>query len=367
MRVALIATNLRGGGAEKNLLKLAVLLKQRGHDVSLILLEHVIDHAVPEDIALRALTSPGRSARKGFFTQRLHALRLRRLVKSMEHNQPFELTLSTLPFADEVVTLAGLPRVWFRIANTLSAEIQTLAKRGAGKAARRQRKYARLYEGKNLVAVSDGVADDLREGLGLAGANITRIYNPFDFAEIRRLANEPSPDLPNESYVIHVGRFMPQKRHDLLFLAWKKAALARKLVLLAHPSAELNELIARHGLQGEVIVAGFQGNPYPWIKRAALLVLSSEREGMPNVLVEALVCGTPAVSTDCPSGPAEILTGPLRPFLTPAGDPAALAAAMRSALTGYPPISDDLLHEFAADHVLSQYEALPGRWRAEAT
>jgi glycosyltransferase involved in cell wall biosynthesis len=312
------------------------------------------------------LTTPGKAANKGFLGRRLHALRLRRLVKSMGRGQPFDLILSTLPFADEVVALARLPRVWFRIANTLSAEIQALAERNPRKAARRQNKYVRLYRSQNLVAVSDGVANDLRNRLGLVQANITRIYNPFDFAEIRQLADEPAPDLPSEPYVIHVGRFMPQKRHDLLFLAWKKAALAQKLVLLAHPGAELNELIAHHGLKREVIVAGFQANPYPWIKRAALLVLSSEHEGMPNVLVEALVCGTPVVSTDCPSGPAEILTGPLRPYLTPNGDAESLAAAMQRALTGYPAISDDLLREFAADHVVRQYEALPARWRAVA-
>ena len=366
MKVALITTNLRGGGAEKNLVKLAVLLKQRGHDINLILLEHIVEHIVPEGINLHALTSPGKPMGKGFLARRLHALRLRRVVTGMEQSQCFDLVISTLPFADEVVGLARLPRVWFRIANTLSAEIQALSQRSPSRAARRRKKYTRLYGSQNLVAVSDGVANDLRQGLGLTGANIQRIYNPFDFAEIRQRANEPSPNLPNEPYVIHIGRFMPQKRHDLLFLAWKKAALARKLVLLAHPSAELNALITRHDLQDEVIVAGFQANPYPWIKRATLLVLSSEREGMPNVLVEALVCGTPVVSTDCPSGPAEILTGPLRPFLAPNGDAEALAVAMQNALKGYPLITDELLREFAADHVVNQYESLPARWRAEA-
>lgn len=366
MRVALITTNLRGGGAEKNLLKLAVLLTQRGHVVSLILIEHIIDHALPEGIALHTLTRPGKSAGKSFVARRLHALKLRRLVNHLQQPGEFDLIVSTLPFADEVVRLARLPRVWFRIANTLSAEIRALARRNRRKAARRRARYVWLYDKQNLIAVSDGVASDLRDALGLAGAHIVRIYNPFDFAELRQLSGEPAPNLPSEAFVIHVGRFMPQKRHDLLFAAWKKARLPHKLVLLTHPSTGLHELIARHDLQGQVIIAGFQANPYPWIKRAALLVLASEREGMPNVLVEALACGTPVVSTDCPSGPAEILTGPLRPFLVPNGDADALAAAMRNALVSYPAITDTLLNEFAAEHVVRQYEALATRWRAEA-
>ena len=366
MKVALITTNLRGGGAEKNLVKLAMLLNQRGHEVNLILMEHIVDHAIPEGIALHALTSPGRSASKGFFARRLHALKLRRLVKRMGAVHKFDLIVSTLPFADELVNLAKLPRVWFRIANTLSAEVQALSQRSGRKALRRRAKYIRLYDKRNLIAVSEGVASDLRNALGLASANIVRIYNPFDFSEIRRLADDSAPDLPSEAYVIHVGRFMPQKRHDLLFRAWNRAALTHKLVLLTHPSAELDDLIDHHGLQGKVIVAGFQPNPYPWIKHASLLVLSSEREGMPNVLVEALVCGTPVVSTDCPSGPAEILTGTLQPFLVPNGDADALATTICNALVHYPPISDTMLSDFAADQVVRQYETLPAHWQPEA-
>ena len=199
--------------------------------------------------------------------------------------------------------------------------------------------------------------------LGLGRANIVRIYNAIDGAAIRALAAEPQPALPREPYLIHVGRFAPQKRHDLLFEALRRSELPHRLVLLANPEPALERLIVEKGLSGRVTIAGFQHNPYPWIARAELLVLCSDHEGMPNVLIEALACGTRLASTDCPSGPHEMLEGDLARFLAPCGDAVALAQVMRAALAAPRPAAPHILARFAPDTVLSQYEALPGLWR----
>lgn len=358
MKVALVTTNLRGGGAEKVLLRIARLLAERGHEVHLLLLEHLVDHALESDLHLHALTSPGRACAKGFIGKRMAALRLRRRFDALARERAFDLAISTLPFADEVAALARLPRCWHRIANTLSAEIARLAPH---KAKRRRERYRRIYGHANLIAVSQGVADDLRNGLGLADANIERIYNPFDLDAIRALAEAPAPDRPREPYMIHVGRFAAQKRHDLLLDAWEQLQPPEKLVLLAHPDPALDALIRARGLTDRVIVAGFQQNPYPWIKGARLLVLCSDHEGMPNVLVEALACGTPVVSTDCPSGPREILTGSLARWLVPCGDAARLAQAMDAALREPPSLADARLERFDAQHTVRAIEALAAR------
>lgn len=363
LKIALVITNLRGGGAEKAFLNLATLMARRGHDVHLFILENIVEHAPDPAINLHALTKPGRAQGKGLLGKRLAAFRLRKRFQREEMERVFDLTLSTLPFADEVVALAGLTKVWHRIANTLSAEIESLRQSSPSKASRRLARYRRLYGAKNLIAVSDGVAEDLRQGLGLVDANIVRLYNPFDLNKIRHLAAETTVDLPREPYIVHVGRFAPQKRHDLLFKAWKIAALPHKLVLLTPPNAALDALIADFGITDNVIVAGFQHNPYPWIQRAEALVLCSDREGLPNVLIEALICGTQIVSTDCPSGPREIMTGALARFLVPAGDGQALAAALREAVIHPIPLSNEDLVRFSADTVAQGYEGLPARWR----
>ena len=330
MKFALVTTNLRGGGAEKAMVKLAALLAGRGHEAHLVLLENIVEHTVPAGIQLSALTQRGQSVGKGFFGKRLLARRLKRHMAGLAGQQPFDLALSTLPFADEVSKLAGLPRLWHRIANTLSAEIEKLARRSKGKAARRREKYRQLYSGARLVAVSSGVADDLL-GAGIAAQRVERIYNPFDRAAIRLQSAEPA-GLPATPYILHIGRYAPQKRHDLLLDAFCSLPSLHRLVLLCRDDPALQAMIAQRGLSARVGVAGFQANPYPWIVGADLLVLCSDHEGMPNVLVEALLLGTPVVSTDCPSGPRELLRDGACGRLVPCGDALALASAMRATL-----------------------------------
>jgi glycosyltransferase involved in cell wall biosynthesis len=358
MTFALVVTNLRGGGAERAILRVAEVLARHEHRVEVILLEHRIEHDVPAGIALHALTAPGVPLGKGFFGKRLAAVALRRLYSRLGLSTEC-ITVSTLPFTDEVVMLARIPNAWHRIANTLSAEIEQLARSNPGKAARRAARYRRLYGGKNLVAVSQGVADDLRRSLGLDSARIVRIYNGFDFAAIQRAAREPgAADLPSGPFVLHVGRFMPQKRHDVLLDAWRQAALPCRLVLMTHEDPVLDEMITARGLREQVVVVGFRRNPYPWMRAAQILVLCSDREGMPNVLVEALACGTRVISTDCPSGPREVLRGDLARWLVPCGRADALAAAMRAALSAPPPEAAAILEDFTEERMARAYEAL---------
>ena len=352
MNFALILTNLVGGGAERAMLRLAAALKRRGHRAEVILLEPRIEHEVPADVTVHALDSSRGWPGRWLAARELRALFLRlRLGKDC-------LAVSTLPFADQVALQAGLPNLWCRISNTLSAEIEQLRRTSPDKAGRRRGRYGGLYEGRDLVAVSEGVATDLRHGLGLERARIVRIYNGFDLEAIRAAAAQPAPGLPREPFVVHVGRFMPQKRHDLLLDAWRLAALPHKLVLLAADSKDLQDLISEKGLEGKVLVAGFHPNPYPWMRAAELLVLSSDREGMPNVLVEALACGTRVVSTDCPSGPREVLRGAQARWLVPCGDAPALAAAMRDALQVPRPGADAVPAEFSEERMAAAYEAL---------
>jgi glycosyltransferase involved in cell wall biosynthesis len=357
VNVALVITNLRGGGAEMAMLRLSAALASRGHRVRLILLEHLIEHEIPQQVEMHVVTPEGALLGKGLIGRLGAVIRLRRLYRRLGLGADC-MTISTLPFADQVVAAARLPHVWFRIANTLSAEIAELAHRGPRKAARRLARYRRLYEGRNLIAVSEGVADDLRRGIGLRRARIVRIYNGFDIEAIRAAALRGDPELPRRPFVVHAGRFMPQKRHDLLLDAWRRAGLPHLLVLLTQPSAGLDALIAAHGLRERVLVAGFRSNPYPWMRAAELLVLASDREGMPNVLVEALACGTRVVSTDCPSGPREILRGDLARWLLPCGNARELARSIRAALDSPRPGPGAVPEDFTVAHMACAYEAL---------
>jgi glycosyltransferase involved in cell wall biosynthesis len=218
-----------------------------------------------------------------------------------------------------------------------------------------------MYSTRQLVAVSRGVADDLSAQFGIKASAPRVIANPFDFAAIRALATKPCPARPTGPYILHVGRFAAQKRHDLLLEAFAHIDRSLHLVLLTPPDTRLALLISRAGLERRVTVADFQANPYPWMAGAELLVLCSDHEGLPNVLIEALACGTRVVSTDCPSGPREILSGALARGLVPCGNAAALAAAMKSALAAPRPEPDAVaaaLAPYESDRALDAWEAL---------
>lgn len=327
MKFALFTTNLAGGGAEKALAKIGSGLAARGHQVDFIVCEDAGRHAPPVGCRFHSLAA---RAGHGWLGKRRLAWRLNRLLAS----SPPDLLVSTLPFADEVAALARAPRHVCRIANTLSAEIARLP---AAKAPRRAARYRALYGARPLVAVSQGVATDLQAHFAVDAKQVRVIANPFDVAAIRALAAEPCPQRPAAPYILHVGRFAAQKRHDLLLAAFAQADLPQQLVLLTPPDARLTALIAQHGLERRVAIADFQANPYPWMAAADLLVLCSDHEGLPNVLIEALACGTRVVSTDCPSGPREILVGDLAQGLVPRNDADALAAAMKAGLAAPKP------------------------------
>lgn len=353
LRIALLIDSLSGGGAERVFLILARLWLAMGCEVHMIVLAQQRDYEPPPGLRLHLLGPWGLPRR--WLSKRYAAWRLRRLVRALERDAPFDLRLSTLLLSDEIARLAGL-RVWHRIANTMSAKLRLprLWRREPAEARRRLEGARRRYRGTDMIAISQGVADDLRDPMQLQPARLVVIPNPLDVEQLREAAREPAP-LPAQPYIVHASRFHAQKRHDLLLDAFAQLEFEGMLVLLTKPAEKLRRMIRERGLESRVLLPGFQRNPYPWIARARLLVLCSDWEGLGNVLLEALALGVPAVSTDCRSGPAEILTGELAAFLSPVGDAPALAATMARALKGYPPIRPGHLAAYAPRRIAERY------------
>jgi glycosyltransferase involved in cell wall biosynthesis len=155
-----------------------------------------------------------------------------------------------------------------------------------------------------------------------------------------------------------------QKRHDRLLEAFSLSHFAGKLVLLGQGSDEAQRELAAQakqwGIAERVMFVGFCANPYAYMRAAKALVLSSDYEGFGNVLVEALICGTPVVSTDCPYGPDEIMVGDLARGLC-ALTPAALAEAITQTLAHPPHIDENNLQRFSLDNAVDRYLALAGQ------
>ncbi|MCU0767504.1 MAG: glycosyltransferase [Gammaproteobacteria bacterium] len=191
-----------------------------------------------------------------------------------------------------------------------------------------------------IVCVSRGVADDLLASTRIDPARVRVIHNPIVTPELLRRGAEPldhpwlAPGAP--PVILGVGRLAPQKAFHHLIAAFAAVRAARpcRLLILGEGGQRdaLEGRIRALGLASDVALPGFVPNPYPYMRAAALLALSSDFEGFGNVLVEAMALGTPVVSTDCPSGPAEILDRGRYGRLVPVGDAAALAQAIGETL-----------------------------------
>lgn len=174
-----------------------------------------------------------------------------------------------------------------------------------------------LRRAAGVIGVSRGVADDIRKAAGLRGERVHTIYNPILTKGFYEKAAEPvdhpwlAPDR-NWLTVVTVGRLTEQKDHDTLLRAIDRIKRERPVRLLVLGQGErleaLQELVRELGIGNIVEFAGFDPNPYRYIAAADVFALSSRWEGFGNVLVEALACGAKVVSTNCPSGPAEVLT-----------------------------------------------------------
>ena len=136
--------------------------------------------------------------------------------------------------------------------------------------------------------------------------------------------------------ILATGRLTDQKKFSTLIEAFAilRAQRECRLAILGEGElrASLEALVAERGLAPDVLLPGFVANPFAWMRQASLFVLSSAWEGLPTVLIEAMACGVPVVTTDCPSGPREILEDGRWGRLVPVGDASALAIAISGAL-----------------------------------
>ena len=377
LRIALVIPHLGGGGAERSVLKLARGLIERGHGVDILVFKKIdtLEDEFPPQ-ARQFILKPGRvngfrdrirlARRFGFRILKLLRTDLLKDARSVaayiDEERP-DCILPSLPGAKSATLLAlcftrlnpvTIPTVRIVLMNTK----------------RRFRKlYAILFPtADHIVAVSDGVADNVALKLGIPRERISRIYNPVVSAEIAELARAV-PDHPWTSddgppVILGAGRLARVKDFPTLLRAFRRVSRNRevRLIILGEGSwrRRLENMIRKMGLQEKVSLPGWVPNPYAFMSRASAFVLSSKQEGLPGVLIQALACGCPCVSTNCPSGPTEILDNGRFGPLVPVGNDSALAAAMERVLDS-PPDKDTLLtraQEFSLEASVDIYERM---------
>ncbi|EJN00546.1 glycosyltransferase [Phyllobacterium sp. YR531] len=354
MRFLFIIADLGPNGVTYSRLRYAGELARRGHSVTILALVNGETRPIPDGVEFEILD---RSTNRlsGIIQQIKSALRLRQWFKRATRIQPFDFVSSSLTPADRVVARAGLINVhhWIHIATSeLIASVANPKKRQ-----RRRQLLRAIYHGKPVIGVSRGVIDDLAK-LNATPSRATLVHNGYDVEHIKALAAQKPADLPAEPYYIHVGRFAAAKRHDVLFEGLRRSGSTRKLLLLTDKPDEAIDLARQHALDGRVLALDFRDNPFAYMAGAEALLLSSDLEGFPNVLVESFISGTPVISTDCPYGPSEILTGPYAEWLVPTGNPDALSERIRAFESSPYEIEPWLYQRFTLAGSMDQLEEL---------
>ncbi len=333
IRVLCYIGSLSAGGAERQVVEL-LRHADRGRVAPILALAHRTGELlaeVPSDVSIHEARGTDGLRLPGW--NRLQRIRsLTRIIRAERIDVVYDRTyLATL---DAAAACRGMS------VGRLSAAVADPAIQWAMYAKRPYwlcRRYARwAYHTADLVlANSAGLARQLREFWSLSADRVRVQPNAFDWSRIDELAGTAGPD-PRRMTLLTVGRIDRDKGHHDLLLALREVLretpglpVVWRIVGTGPEEATLRRLVAEWGLESHVEFVGVVTNPYAEYRRANLFCLPSRTEGLPNVLIEALGCGTPVLSTDCPSGPAEILDRGAYGQLVPVGDVAALTAALR--------------------------------------
>lgn len=338
--IAFLLGSLNGAGAEKTIITLCKHLKILGNNLSLLVLDDVGDYILPEGIELIKISGNTKKEQRLSIKKITGALDLDLFVSS--RGEFYDAALAKRKFCSVHIT----PTAWIRDPRWKFWSI-----------IRKKRKLSKKFSGKNLIALSEGIREDLVHNLNCKQDKIHTINNPFEIQEIRNLAQQGG-EIPDSPYIIYVASLIPRKRHVDLLQAFSKLQNKEiNLVLLGKGElqSELEALAIKLHIENRVKFLGWNPNPYKMIKNASLSILASEAEGLPRVLVESLILGVPVVSTNCPSGPSEVMTGALRDYLVPVGDVDQLTRKMDAALKSYPDSTDFNIERFSAANVAKRY------------
>ena len=399
-RIGILTPTLAGGGAERKALSIAAGLLERGYEVDLLLHQLICHYPseVPDGARLYFQSNRSDSKTRSYLDSlaatpqplvpepvpwrvrfpraalisRLRRMQLPLLVGTrppswaagisayLDREQPAALLAMNVLAVTATTMAATLVRRTPRVVGTLHDVFRS---RRLLHRARRAYPYADA-----AVGVSHGVAAQLDEIPGMSRDRIHTIYNPVVSAGLNRKAREPANhpwiEEPEGPVILAIGRMKKVKDFSTLLSSFARllSRRAARLIVLGEGPLRRNLVSQARdlGIAEHVDFPGFMENPYAFLAKANLFVLSSRHEALPTVLIEALACGCPVVSTDCPFGPREILEDGRFGTLVPVGDAEALASAMDRALME-PPGSVTLRERaafFSTERAVDRYEEL---------
>ena len=351
-RIGIFISFSGDGGVEKMICNLAQGLLNLGIEVDLLLARAEGKHTahIPDGARLISLaTRHTLSALPG-------------LTAYLRREKPSAL-LAAKDRAIKVAVLARFlarsdVRLLGRIGTTVSAALETRHPLRRAIWYLSMRIFYRFTDG--IIAVSEGVARDVMRITSLPADRLPVIRNPVITPKLHRLAKESAPhpwlDEPGTPVITGMGRLTRQKDFATLIMAFARVRKTRecRLIILGEGGQRraIGTMIRELGIEKDVHLPGFVQNPYSYLSRSSLFVLSSRWEGSPNALTEALALGIPVVSTDCNSGPREILQDGKYGNLVPIGDVERMASAIISTLSN--PLPENLLKGAVSEYTVEK-------------
>ncbi|MDI7258450.1 MAG: glycosyltransferase [Thermodesulfobacteriota bacterium] len=363
-KVVFVIPTLSGGGAERVLIRILRNMDRARFDPHLVLFRKVgafLDH-VPSDVAIHSLVH----CKYYFIFRWLIYFRYKKYVSMLRP----DVVLSFMWYPNFIVLLEKwLGRGERKV---IVSERYTLALSYEGRMTEWIRKWIiRLFypTADRVLAVTQQMRQELLERAPLLPARVKVINNTVDIQGVNKLSKEPvnltgfDPLLP---IIISTGRLSIQKGFNYLIRAFSQVVERHPtyLVILGEGKERnhLERLISQVGIQERVHLPGFVMNPYKYLTRSSIFVLSSLYEGFPNVLVEAMALGIPCIATRCPTGPEEIITDGVNGLLVPPGDEKSLADAIKRLLVdeGFRKRLGEAgkkrAEDFRAEKIVRQYE-----------
>jgi glycosyltransferase involved in cell wall biosynthesis len=389
MHIALFIRSFGGSGGARFMVNLARALLDKGHRVDLVMGRaqgyymdeipakvRIVDLGVHSSLqALGSLTrvhGDGMALAKMVLAPKSHWVlgAIPGLANYLVREQP-QAMIAAMDYPNIAAILArDRSRITTKLIITAHIDLST-------KVANNQKKHRirvfpkvahRFYpKADAVVGVSKGVVKDLIKTINLPPDRITTIYNPVISPEIKDRAMEYACDWFNPGsppVMLAVGKLMPAKDFPTLLRAFARVRrmMEARLIILGEGEqrGKLLKQAEDLGICDDLSMPGFVENPFSYMSKASVYVMSSAWEGLPTVLIEALACGCPVVSTNCPSGPAEILENGRFGALVPVGDDAALAEAIIDYIKN-PPDKNILMsrgQEFSLEHAAEEYIGL---------
>jgi glycosyltransferase involved in cell wall biosynthesis len=339
-RIALLSPSLEGGGAERVLLNLAGGLVAEGIGVDVVLASAtgVFLSQLPSEARVIDLKCSRIASSVLPLAGYLRKVRPDALLAFQDHTAVAAIVAATLSRSRTPI-FPAVHSTWTKMLETggpkehILARIASIAYRHAA----------------GVITVSEGAAAAIVSCLGVERSRVHVIYNPVVtgdlFSKAEAAVEHPWFNADQPPVILGIGRLTQAKDFETLVKSFARlrARCPARLMILGEGEGRpaLEALVRKLDVSRDVALPGFVDNPYPYLRQASVFVLSSVWEGLPTVLIEALALGAPIVSTDCPSGPAEILSNGRHGTLIPVGDIEAMACAMHEAITTRRPRPDD--------------------------